>query len=360
MEALNFIQSFLAKIPTFEFAGVDAKNVGIALAILFAGLLFFKIFHTTILKKFKKLARKTETDFDDTLVEVLEKIPAYFYWAVSAFIAFYCLGVENDLVRKIVNGIFIVLVVLRVIVFVQKFIGYTLKKVWMKDEKQAEERQTAIHGIRILSNIVLWSAGILLVLSNVGIEVGALVASLGIGGIAIAFALQNVLSDLFSSFAIYFDKPFQIGDYVVIGDDSGNIKKIGLKTTRIQTLQGEELVVSNTELTSTRIKNFRRMKKRRVNFPFGVVYETSSGKLQKIPKIVERIIAKEELAEFDRCHFKEFGDFSLNFETVYYVKNRDYTDYMNTQQSINFAIKTAFEKEKIEMAFPTQTIYLQK
>ncbi|MCK5472080.1 mechanosensitive ion channel family protein, partial [Candidatus Gracilibacteria bacterium] len=352
MEIFNFIQSLLAKILTFEFGGVNAKNAGIAIVVLFVCLLIFSIIHTTIFKKFKKLARRTETDFDDTLVEVIEKIPVYFYWATSAFIAFYFLGVENELARKIVNGVFIVLVVFRVIAFIQKFIDYTIEKVWMRDEKQAEEKQTAIHGIKIFANIILWSAGILLVLSNLGFEVSTLVASLGIGGIAIAFALQNILSDLFSSFAIYFDKPFQIGDYVVLGTDSGIIKKIGLKTTRIQTLQGEELVISNAELTSTRIKNFRRMKKRRVKFFFGMVYATPSQKLRKIPKIVEGIIEREELAEFDRCHFKDFGDFSLNFETVYYVKNRDYTDYMNAQQSINFAIKTAFEKEGIEMAFP--------
>ncbi|MBU1089995.1 mechanosensitive ion channel family protein [Patescibacteria group bacterium] len=360
MEVFNIIQSFLAKIPTFEFGGVDMKNVGIAFAVLLACLLFFRIFHTTILKKLKKLARKTETDLDDTLVEVLEKIPTYFYWVVSIFIAFYFLGVENEFARRIVNGVFIILLVLRVIVFIQKFIGYTLKKVWMKDEKQAEEKQTAIHGVKILSKIILWSAGILLVLSNLGIKVGTLAASLGIGGVAIAFALQNILSDLFSSFAIYFDKPFQIGDYIVLGTDSGTVKKIGMKTTRITTLQGEELVVSNAELTSTRIKNFKRMKKRRAVFAFGVIYATPSKKLQKIPPIVEKIIVAEELAEFERCHFKEFGDSSLNFEVVYFVKNREYLDYMNTQQSINLALKEAFEKEGIEMAFPTQTIYLQK
>ncbi len=133
-----------------------------------------------------------------------------------------------------------------------------------------------------------------------------------------------------------------------------------MKTTRITTLQGEELVVSNTELTSTRIKNFKRMKNRRAEFNFGVVYETPSAKLQKIPQMVEAIIDKQKLAEFDRCHFHVFGDFSLNFVVIYHVLNREYADYMDVQQAINFAIKEAFEKAEIEMAFPTQTVYVRK
>ncbi|MCF7836778.1 mechanosensitive ion channel family protein [Candidatus Gracilibacteria bacterium] len=360
MELLQKIQPFLTKLQTFSWWGIDATKWGIALLIFLVLILGYRFFKYHILKNLKKLAKKTETDLDDTLVEVLEEIPNYFYWLVSAFIAFHFLGTTNEFALKIVNGVFVVFLVFRLIAIIQKFINYTIAKVWLKDEKLAEEKQTAIHGIKIIATILLWSIGFLLVLSNLGIEVSTLVASLGIGGVAIAFALQNILGDLFSSFAIYFDKPFQIGDYIVLGTDSGTVKKIGLKTTRITTLQGEELVVSNTELTSTRIKNFKRMKKRRIVFGFGVVYGTATTKLRKIPDLISKIIIKEEMAEIERVHFKEFGDFSLNFEVVYYVKNREYIDYMNTQQFINFAIKEAFEKEKIEMAFPTQTIYVQK
>jgi len=183
---------------------------------------------------------------------------------------------------------------------------------------------------------------------------------LGIGGLAIAFALQNILEDMFSSFSIYFDRPFQIDDFIVIGDDMGIVKKIGIKSTRIQTLQGEELIISNKELTGKRIRNFKKMEKRRIVFKFGVVYETSTEKLKKIPGIIKDIMDRAELAEIDRVHFKEFGDFSLNFEVIYYIKSREYIDYMNTQQEMNFAIKERFEQEGIEMAYPTQTLYVNK
>jgi len=264
------------------------------------------------------------------------------------------------LANKIINGIFTTIVIYRGVIFAQKIIAYSLEKFWGRDEHQVEKNRTAIHGILVFAKIILWTAGLLLMLSNLGFEVGTLVASLGISGIAIAFALQNILSDLFSSFAIYLDQPFQIGDYVVVGEDSGTIKKIGLKTTRIQTLKGDELVISNAELTSSRIHNFKKMRRRRVNFTIGVVYETASVKLQKIPDIIQKIIEDVETVDFERCHFQSFGDFSLNFETVFYVKSRDYHVFMDARQMINLGVKEAFEKAKIEMAFPTQTIYVQK
>ena len=190
---------------------------------------------------------------------------------------------------------------------------------------------------------------------------------LAIGGaataIVIGFALQHVLSDFFSAFSIYFDRPFEIGDYIIVGEYSGTVTKIGMKSTRVQLLQGEELVLANSELTKTSVRNFKKMKKRRISFTFGVTYDTTSKQLKKIPEIIKNIINPEKIEyidRLDRVHFTEFGDFSLNFEVVYYVKTKDYVKYRDTQQEINFKIKEAFEKEGIEMAFPTQTIYLNK
>jgi small-conductance mechanosensitive channel len=190
---------------------------------------------------------------------------------------------------------------------------------------------------------------------------------LAIGGaataIVIGFALQHVLSDFFSAFSIYFDKPFEIGDFIIVGDYSGTVTKIGMKSTRVQLLQGEELVLANSELTKTSIRNFKKMKRRRINFSFGVTYDTPLKKLKMIPEIIKKIINPEKLEHvhrLDRIHFTEFGDFSLNFEVVYYMKSQDYVKYRDTQQEINFRIKEAFEKEGIEMAFPTQTIFLNK
>jgi small-conductance mechanosensitive channel len=186
---------------------------------------------------------------------------------------------------------------------------------------------------------------------------------MGVAGIAIAFALQNVLSDAFSAFSIYFDKPFEIGDYIVVGEYSGTVKKIGMKSTRVQLLQGEELVLANSVLTTTNVRNYKKMKKRRINFSFGVTYDTPTKKLKKIPDIIKDIINPEKLKyvyKLDRAHFTEFGDYSLKFDVVFYMDNKDYAIYRDTQQAINFAIREAFEKEGIEMAFPTQTIFLNK
>jgi small-conductance mechanosensitive channel len=168
------------------------------------------------------------------------------------------------------------------------------------------------------------------------------------------------LADIFASFSIHFDKPFKVGDFIIIGNDMGTVKKIGIKSTRITTLEGDELVVSNRDLTETRVHNYKRMRKRRVSFELGVEYSTPVKKLKKIPKIVEGIIKGIDLLEFDRAHFKNFGDFSLNFEVVYYLKSKDYNVYMDKQQEINLKIKEKFDKERIKIAFPTQQIFLKR
>ncbi len=223
-----------------------------------------------------------------------------------------------------------------------------------------KKKNTTYLALALIAKLILWTTGFLLVLSNLGVNISALIASLGIGGIAIALAVQNVLGDIFSSFSIYLDKPFEIGDYIIVGDHSGTVKKIGLKSTRIEALQGEEIVISNNELTTTRIQNFKTMKKRRIAFQIGLTYDTSSTKLKKVPKLIESIIEKTKNAEFSRAHFHEFGDFALKYEIVYYIHSGEYQDYMDAQEAINLEIHKAFEKEKIDMAFPTQTLHLEK
>ncbi|MDG6218439.1 MAG: mechanosensitive ion channel family protein, partial [Candidatus Thermoplasmatota archaeon] len=233
---------------------------------------------------------------------------------------------------------------------------------WYSDKRKKRREDLSDHILFIFRKVlhaIVYLFAFLLILYAFGLNLSGAVVGLGIGGIAIALALQNILSDLFSALTIYFDRPFEIGDFVIIDPDLGTVKKIGMVSTRIQTLQGEELVVSNRELISTRIRNFKQMQKRRIVFGFGVIYATPLSKLEKIPGIVKKIIDSIEIADVDRVHFKEFGNFSLNFEVVYYIKSRDYAIYMDTQQEINFKIKEAFEKEGIEMAFPTQTIFVK-
>jgi small-conductance mechanosensitive channel len=216
---------------------------------------------------------------------------------------------------------------------------------------------------RALFNTIVYLIAFFVFLAIAGIDLTGLAIGGAATAIVIGFALQSVLSDAFSAFSIYFDKPFEIGDFIVVGEYSGTVTKIGMKSTRVQLLQGEELVLANSELTKTSVRNFKKMKRRRISFSFGVTYDTTSKKLKKIPEIIKKIMDPEKLDhlyKLDRIHFTEFGDFSLNFEVVYFLKTQDYVKYRDTQQAINYAIKEAFEKEGIEMAFPTQTIHLNK
>ncbi len=318
----------------------------------------FWLFRTIILSNLKKLAKRTKTDLDDTLVALVAEIPGWFYRLIALYLGLQFLTLGEW--RWLVDAIFTILVIYRAVIFLQHFVVYSLERVWARTPAQRATNQTALNGVRMLSGIALWSAGLLLALANLGFEINALIAGLGVGGIAIAFALQNILGDLFSSFAIYFDQPFKIGDYIVVGEQSGTVKRIGLKTTRITALQGEEIIISNQELTNSRIQNFKKMEKRRVLFAIGVIYDTPTAKLKKIPSLIEKAVAQAKNCTFDRCHFKEFGDFSLNFEIAYYFAGNDYKKYLDARQGINLAIRELFEKEKIEMAFPTQTVYIAK
>jgi small-conductance mechanosensitive channel len=227
-------------------------------------------------------------------------------------------------------------------------------------DKDIREIQQRVRGVSTFNNIVIWALGIIFLISNLGFNITAVLTGLGIGGVALALASQNIFRDLFNYFVIFFDQPFQIGDFIIIGDKPGTIEKIGIKTTRIRSLEGEELIIANTDLTSNTIHNYKRMNKRRILFTIGVVYQTSPEHLAAIPEIIKKIIESVEHSEFDRAHFKEFGDSSLNFEIVYYVLSPDYNVYMDTQHAINLEIFTAFAQRGIEFAYPTRTIYIEK
>ena len=173
-------------------------------------------------------------------------------------------------------------------------------------------------------------------------------------------AAQNILGDLFNYFVIFFDRPFEVGDFIVVDDKRGTVEFIGIKTTRIKSISGEQIVIANSNLTGSRVHNFRRLEERRCIFTIGVVYGTPLEKLRKIPSMITAIIETEPLSTPDRVHFATYGDFSLNFEIVFFVESAEYVQYMNIVQNINFQIYEAFTKEGIEFAFPTQTIFLQK
>ncbi|MBA7493650.1 hypothetical protein ES702_04210 [subsurface metagenome] len=348
----------------FEMIGINTSSLVeevIVSVVIFAlsiiiGWVVYHIFE----RYFTKWAEKTKTNLDD---EILKNIKAPVYFFVILIGAYYSLDSLSYLkaYSGFLTAIFTVAQILLVTFIVIRVLNVLVA--WYAEKSKKRGKKVSNHILFIFKKIiqaVIVIFALLAVLAAFNVDLTGAVVGLGVGGIAIAFALQNVLSDMFSAFSIYFDRPFEIGDFIIIGSDMGIVKKIGIKSTRIQTLQGEELVVSNNEMVNTRIRNFKKMKKRRIVFHFGVTYGTPSKKLEKIPDMVKKIVNSQELAEIDRVHFTEFGDFSLNFEVVYYMIKGDYVLYRDTQQQINFAIKGAFEKEGIEIAFPTQTIFLNK
>lgn len=328
-----------------------------ALIIFTISILILRIFKFVIIKKLKKIAEKTETKYDDIVIDMIDKIGWPFYILIALYISFHYLeslqfGLSSE-IKTILYYIIITIAVYYVVKAIQTLVDYGTNILILRKDTDAST-------IELLNRIIkgaLWLIAIILILSNLGYNVTTLVAGLGIGGIAIAFALQSILGDIFASFSIYLDKPFKKGDYIIFGTEEGTVKKIGIKSTRIEALQGQEIVVSNKTLTDTIVHNYKKMDYRRVVFNFSVKYETPTVHLEKIPNIVKEIITNVKMVRFGRAHFYKFGDFGYIFDAVYFVDSGDYNKYMDVQQEINFAIKKYFENEGIEIAYPT---YWQK
>jgi small-conductance mechanosensitive channel len=214
----------------------------------------------------------------------------------------------------------------------------------------------AMDFVGFLLRLVVWTAVLLLLLDNLGVNVTTLIAGLGVGGIAVALAAQNVLGDLFSSLSIVLDKPFVVGDFIAVADFLGSVEHVGLKTTRLRSLSGEQVVFSNSDLLNSRIRNYGRMFERRIVGSIRVTYQTPPAKLRRVAAIIREVIEAEDKVRFDRAHFQGFGEFALTFEFVYYVLTPDYNYYMDVQQRINLALIDKLAAEGVEFAFPTRTV----
>ncbi|MGD9951779.1 MAG: mechanosensitive ion channel family protein [Burkholderiales bacterium] len=243
--------------------------------------------------------------------------------------------------------------------------GTRLLARWLAQRAEAArgtdpEAATTVTLLGFIGRVVIWALALLFGLDQLGFDVTALVAGLGIGGIAVALAVQNILGDLFASAAIVLDKPFMVGDFIVVGTNAGTVEKVGLKTTRVRSLSGEQLVFTNAQLLNSQIRNFKQMQERRIAFGVGVTHETPLEKLRQIPAWLKAAVESQPQARFDRAHFKEYADFSLNFEIVYYVLSPDFGVYMDTQQAINLAIFEKFAQEGVRFAYPTRTLYIRQ
>lgn len=208
------------------------------------------------------------------------------------------------------------------------------------------------------ARVAIWTVVLLVLLDQLGFNITALVAGLGVGGVAVALAVQNILGDLFASLSIVLDRPFVVGDFIIVDDLMGTVDRVGVKTTRVRSLSGEMLVFSNSDLLKSRIRNYKQMTERRVVFVVRANYETSADKVRAIPAILRQAVEAQPKTRFDRAHFKEYGEWALVYETVYYVLAGDYNLYMDTQQAINLTILDRFAAEGIEFAYPTRTLHV--
>lgn len=312
-----------------------------------------------ISKYLHNLTKKTKGfKFDDEIIESVAKLPNYLILLLSLKITskfFADLPLETD---NILNSAILIALIIEIAKISNRIIDAVYKDITSNKTEKIDT--TLLILIKRLVKISVWVLLALMTLQNLGFNVSTLIAGLGIGGIAVAFALQNILSDIFASFSIFFDKPFEIDDYIVVGQNKGVVKHIGIKTTRITSLEGQEVVIPNKELTETVVENYGRIKNRRVSLKIGVEYSISNEKLKKAIKIItEAIKAEKQVDKIDWVVFKSFGDSALIIEAVYYLTDFNYLTYLATQEKINFAIKQGFEKESIEFAYPSQTIYLK-
>ncbi len=354
------MENIITYLQSVQLGSNNALDYSKALLVFIGLNIALKLVQVIILARLRRLARVTKTDFDDVLIEIFTKVRPPFYVLVSLYFAIRSLEIPG-MAAGVIRVAFILVIVYEIVRALSRLVDFFVDKYISTAESNGDEHaRTMANAASIVLKVCLWIFGLALALSNMGINVTSLVASLGIGGIAIALAVQNVLGDIFSSFSIYIDKPFKVGDFIIVGQDKGTVENIGLKSTRIRSLQGELLIVSNRELTSARVQNFEQMQRRRYSFTLGVTYDTPAGKLERIPDIIREIVSGHELVEFDRSHFAGFGDSSLNFDTVFFVNSADYAVFMDIMQAINLGIYRKFAEEKIEFAFPTTTVQLVK
>ncbi|WP_343631731.1 mechanosensitive ion channel family protein [Fluviicola sp.] len=323
-----------------------------ALGIVIVSVLGIRLFRYVVLKRLKTWSASTSATWDDLLVIGIERLivpilyVGFLYFAISTL----QLSPKADKVIHIIYMAALTFCVLRLISAVFRRLLMTVTR-----RRSGEESgEQSVSGLMIVLNVVIWILGIIFLIDNLGYSVTTLITGLGIGGIAVALAAQTILGDLFSYFSIFFDKPFEIGDSITIGDQSGTVEKIGIKTTRIRTLSGDQLVCSNSDLTNSRVNNFKRLETRRIVFTLRVVYNTPSEVLEEIPGLVKNIIDKQPQVEYGRGHLAALGDWSINFEFVYNVLSPDYGVYMDVQHAIYMEIIKVFKERSISFAFPTQ------
>lgn len=328
----------------------------IALAIFLVSVLMIRLLKGILVNKLQRWSDRTKSTFDDLIVHTVSRfgIPALNF--VALYFAIFSLDLSPKLERvlEVATASVVAFFLIRLLASVVRYFleGY------VRRQEHGEEKVNQVQGIILIITVIIWCLGLLFLFSNLGYDVTAIVAGLGVGGIAVALAAQNIISDLFNYLVIFFDKPFEVGDFIIVGEKLGTVNHIGIKTTRIKSLSGEQLVFSNSDLTNSRIHNYKRMQTRRIVFTFRVTYQTDIEKVREIPEIVRDIIKNQERTTLDRVHLRSFDESCMTYEAVHIVQSADYNVYMDIQQEINLSILEAFRQRGIEFAYPTRTVHL--
>jgi len=328
----------------------------IAIGIAIVGTFILNILTKVLARTFTALEGKLPGDFAQVLAEMFRRTKRSILFIVSLYAGSRLLSLPAALATSL-RYFTVILAGIQIGVWAG-FLVTKLVSEYVIRRTDKDEVPSGIAVATLIARVIVWAFIVLLVLDNLGFNITTLVAGLGVGGIAIAMASQSILADLFASLSILLDKPFKVGEFIIVGEMLGSVEHIGLKTTRLRSLSGEQLVFSNADLLSSRIRNYKRMQERRVVFTVGVEYSTAYEKLKRIPQMIKDIIDSIDHTRFDRSHFMSYGDFSLNLETVYYVLAPDFNTYADVQQEINLELFKKFEDEGIVFAFPSRTVYL--
>ena len=350
-----------------EYAGNSVERWLIALAILIGSFLALGIAKRLIQARLGHLAAKTETDLDDLLVDLIKRTKRFFLFALACWIASHFVlwpGADTDgdkIADRVTNADRWIESALKVAFWLQVgfwgrgLVDYGISRLVRTKDKDASRAMGATV-LGFIGQVVVWSIVLLACIESTIGNVTSLMASLGVGGIAVALALQNVLGDLFASIAILLDKPFVVGDGIVVGDFTGTVERIGVKTTRLRSVNGEEIIMGNHDLVASRIRNFKRLEERRLVLALSLDYDTPTEVVERVPEMIREIVGSVPKTRFERAHFRAFGDSGLLFEAVYFSLDKEYAAMMDTQQAVNVKLLHRFDAERISFAFPTQTV----
>ncbi|WP_313174915.1 mechanosensitive ion channel family protein [Massilia sp.] len=329
--------------------------VGICLAVI---VLLYGV-KALLLRRLTHIAPHTDTYLDDLAIKILASTQPFFIFLMGVHAGAQVLSLpprSETILQHLSVTVFLLQAARWGDVGIKGwFHHYRLRR---SAEDAASTTSTAALGF--VARTALWVVILLMILDNFGVNITTLVASLGIGGIAVALAMQNILGDLFSSLSIVLDKPFVVGDFIIVDDVLGTVEYVGLKTTRLRSLGGEQIVFSNSDLLKSRIRNYKHMQTRRIVFAIRTPYQITKAQLLAVPALLREAVERQEMATFDRAHFKGYGTSSLEFETVYYVKSGDYGVYMDVQQAINVFLFERFAEQDIPFAYPTQLLKLDQ